>query len=411
MPREEAAPVGGSPPFRRLAWVQVAHAGADAMVAVALADTLFFSVPLGEARDKVGLYLGLTMAPFAVLAPVVGPLIDRRRGAYRLALILAAAGRGVLAALLSSRTDRLELYPLAFGLLVLSRVHGVSRSALVPDVLPPGRSLIRANAWLAVISVVGGALGAGIAVGVNRLGGPDWSLWVAAAVFATASVPAFGLPRRERGGTRDRVEGGWRVLLSPRLLAGGIVMAANRGAVGFLTFLLAFVLRAQGERPAVYAMVLGAGGLGGLVGSVVAPALRVVLRESLLLIFSLALMAGTALWVAANGYSASGAVAVAAAVGIGSGAGRLAFDSLLQRDAPESVRGRTFARYETIFQLAWVGGAGLATVVPFQATAGLRTLAAICLGGMALSLRGLLRRRRPRARERTGRPDTEARPI
>jgi hypothetical protein len=381
---------GGSPPFRRLSWVQVAHAGGDALVAVALADTLFFSVPLGQARDKVGLYLALTMAPFAVLAPVVGPLIDRRRGAYRLAVVTAAFGRALLAGLLSSRTDRLELYPLAFGLLVLSRVHGVSRSALVPEVLPPGRSLIRANSWLAVVSVVGAAVGAGLAAGLNHLGGPDWSLWAAAGVFAASVVPALALPRGETG-VVPAVARGWRVLLTPRLLAGGISMAANRGAVGFLTFFLAFLLRAGGERPAAYGAVLAAAGAGAFVGSVVAPALRAVLRESLLLLVSLGLMAGVALWVAAGDYGVPGAVAVAAAVGLGSGAGRLAFDSLLQRDAPESVRGRTFARYETIFQLAWVGGAALATIIPFRAAAGLRTLAAICLGGTALSLNGLLR--------------------
>ena len=122
-------------PFRRLAQAQAAHAAGDALVAVALADTLFFAVPLGEARDRVGLYLALTMAPFAVLSPVVGPVIDRWRGAYRGAILLAAAGRALLAVLLSSRTERLTLYPLAFGLLVLSRVHGVSRSALVPESL------------------------------------------------------------------------------------------------------------------------------------------------------------------------------------------------------------------------------------------------------------------------------------
>jgi hypothetical protein len=41
-------------------------------VAVALAGTLFFSVPIGEARSRVALYLLLTMLPFALLVPVAG---------------------------------------------------------------------------------------------------------------------------------------------------------------------------------------------------------------------------------------------------------------------------------------------------------------------------------------------------
>ena len=68
-------------PFRRLAEVQVLHAAGDGMVAVARANTLFFAVPLGEAREKGALYLALTMAPFAVLSPLVGPWLDRRSGA------------------------------------------------------------------------------------------------------------------------------------------------------------------------------------------------------------------------------------------------------------------------------------------------------------------------------------------
>jgi drug/metabolite transporter (DMT)-like permease len=49
---------------------------------------------------------------------------------------------------------------------------------------------------------------------------------------------------------------------------------------------------------------------------------------------------------------------------VGAACGRLAFDSLVQRDAPEAARGRTFARFETRFQLAWVGGAVIPAAIP-----------------------------------------------
>ena len=44
-------------------------------------------------------------------------------------------------------------------------------------------------------------------------------------------------------------------------------------------------------------------------------------------------------------------------IALASQCGRIAFDSLLQRDGPEHLRGRAFARFETRFQLAWVVGA------------------------------------------------------
>lgn len=377
------------PPFQRLIGAQFAHAAGDALVAVALANTLFFSVPLGEARDRVGLYLVLTMAPFAVLSPVVGPLLDRRNGAYRIGITIAAAGRTVLAILLSTRTDRLELYPLAFGLLVLSRVHGVSRSALVPDATPLDRSLMWSNAWLAVTSVVGGLVGAAPGVALTQWSGPDATLRLAAAVFALGGIASFRLPRDDAGGQRREPVDDFRALLSPRILAGGVAMAGSRGAVGFITFLLAFLLRGAGESGRDFAVVVAAGAMGGFVGSALAPILRKVLRESALLLVTLLGMALSGWW-AAMGFDVLKASVVAAAVGFGSGAGRLAFDSLLQHEAPEAVRGRTFARYETIFQLCWVGGAAVATVVPFSSAGGMRTLTGICLVSAILSLRGLL---------------------
>ena len=372
------------------------------MVAVALANTLFFAVPIGEARDKVGLYLALTMAPFAVLSPLVGPWLDRRSGTYRLAIIFGAGGRAVLAVLLATRTDRVALYPLAFGLLVLSRIHGISRSALMPDVLPPDRSPMWGNARLAVLSVVGGTLGAGLAAGANVVSGPGLALGVAVVVFSAAVVPGARLPRSRTKTTEPAGAGDYRALLSSRLLAGGVAMGASRAAVGFLTFLLAFLLRAEGEQGRGFAVVIAAAGIGGFAGAVLAPALRAVVRETLLLQLSLGAMVVAALW-AAGSFDVPRAAVVAGVVGLATASGRLAFDSLLQGDAPSTVRGRTFARYETIFQLCWVGGAGLATAVPFRAAAGMRSLALIASGGMAFSVLGLIRRR-PTGRRTTSAP-------
>ncbi|HVT78690.1 MAG TPA: MFS transporter [Acidimicrobiales bacterium] len=379
--------------FRRLVAVQALHAAGDAMVAVALANTLFFNVPVGEARDKVGLYLLLTMTPFAVLSPLVGPALDRRRGAYRLGLLASAGGRAVLALLLSTRTDRLWLYPLAFGLLVLSRAHGISRAAIVPTTIDEHHRLMWANAWLAVTSVAGAAVGAAIGGGVQHFISTKATLWLATILFLVVVPPAFALPKPEGDTAHDHVAGDYRALLSSRLIGGGVVMGACRASVGFLTFLLAFLLRAHGHGTKGFALTIGAAGLGGFAGSAVAPALRKVLREPLLLLSALVLMGCAALYVS-HAFTLRNAGLVAAVVGFGSTAGRLAFDSLVQRDAPEAIRGRTFARYETIFQLCWVAGAGFATLIPFHSRGGMRVLALICFGGVALSIYGLIVRGR-----------------
>jgi hypothetical protein len=53
------------------------------------------------------------------------------------------------------------------------------------------------------------------------------------------------------------------------------------------------------------------------------------------------------------------AAVLSGTVAIVSTCGKLAFDSLVQRDAPDANRGRSFARFEVRFQLVWVVGAML----------------------------------------------------
>ena len=53
---------------------------------------------------------------------------------------------------------------------------------------------------------------------------------------------------------------------------------------------------------------------------------------------------------------------LAGSVNFAAAIGRLAFEAIVQRDAPDANRGRAFAQFETRFQLGWVG-AGLVPVV------------------------------------------------
>ena len=68
----------------------------DTMVTVSLAGSLFFSVSPAEAKGKVLLYLLLTIAPFAVVSPLLGPLIDRSANGRRILVALSAGLRVVM---------------------------------------------------------------------------------------------------------------------------------------------------------------------------------------------------------------------------------------------------------------------------------------------------------------------------
>jgi hypothetical protein len=437
-PPRAAAPAR---PLDRLAWVHAVSTCGDALVAVALAGTLFFAVPVAAARPRVALYLLLTVAPFAVVAPLLGRLLDGRSGAGRLALAAAMALRAALAALAVSRTQSLLLYPLAFGLLVCSRAHGISRTAMVPELLGPGpapgdavgrdeRDLVAVNGRMARVAALGGTAGALLGVGLDRLLGGGAVLWASALVFATGTALALSLPtvRSRRGPVpdagrepvpgagqdpaptshRDPAPGARRGPLNRRAARlvrppGRVRLArtANtcvRAVGGFTLFLLAFELRRQGVGTAGLGLLLAAVGVGGVVGAFLLPRAARLVREDGLLAGGL-LLCGTTAWLLAGRVGVESAAAGGLTMGAGIAAARLGFESLVQREVPAPARGTAITRAETTFQLAWVAGAVLPVAFPLPTTPSLLAAAAVCLVAATTYTVGLLRLRRGRARQ------------
>ena len=355
-------------PFARLAITHAASICGDVCLTVSLAGSLFFSVSPGESREKVLLYLLLTMAPFAIIAPLLSPLLDRVRGGRRLMIFATCAARALLCLFMAryvnaSGAEGLLIFPLAFGVLVMAKTYSIARSSLVPAVVSGEKELVSANSRLAIISVVGGAVGGLPAAGVYKLFGPEWSLVLAALVFVLASMLSWQIPRVEtaHGGPDTPLEK--EELHAPSIILAGSAMGLLRGAVGFLTFFLAFGLRNNDEAPWVFGLVIVIAGIGGFLGNVIAPQLRKITREEVILAGSLVLPAVGCLFAARSAsltMTSFGALLIAA----GAATGRVAFDSLLQRDAPDAVRGRSFARFETRFQITWVAGALIPVAIP-----------------------------------------------
>jgi MFS family permease len=389
-------------PLDRLAWVHATSTFGDALVAVALAGTLFFAVPVAAARPRVALYLLLTVAPFAVVAPLLGRLLDGRTGAGRLALATAMALRAALAALAVTRTESLLLYPLAFGLLVCSRAHGISRTAMVPELLGPDdqRDLVAVNGRMARVAALGGTAGALLGVGLDRLLGGGAVLWAAALAFTAGGV--LGLPHTRRRGApsarRDPMGRRTARLVRPpgRVRLARTANATVRAVGGFSLFLLAFELRRQGVGTAGLGLLLAAVGVGGVVGAFLLPRAARLVREDGLLAGGL-LLCGTTAGLLAGRVGVAAAAAGGLAMGAGIAAARLGFESLVQREVPPPARGTAITRAETTFQLAWVAGAVLPVALALPTTPALVAAAVACLLAAGTYTTGLLRlgRRRP----------------
>jgi predicted MFS family arabinose efflux permease len=171
------------------------------------------------------------------------------------------------------------------------------------------------------------------------------------------------------------------------VLLAASAIAVLRGTVGFLSFLVAFAFR-KGDAPTWwFGIVVAAAGAGALMGGVVAPVLRRWVREERILLGSLVAVSLVAVLAMRSGSRPSAAF-LAGFVGVAASAGRLCFDAIVQRDAPDADRGRSFARFETRFQLAWVLGAFVPVVYTMALTVGFAVIAVACTVAAATYLTG-----------------------
>ncbi|MEU5094056.1 MFS transporter [Streptomyces sp. NPDC020996] len=383
----------------------------DVMITIALASTVFFSVPTDEARGRVALYLAITMAPFTVLAPVIGPLLDRLPHGRRAAMAGAMLARALLALIIAGAvsTGSLQLYPAALGVLVASKAYGVVRSAVVPRLLPPKFSLVKANSRVTLGGLLATAVAAPVGAGLHAVG-PRWPLYGAFVIFVVGTFLSFSLPPKV-----DSAKGEDVALLAadeahlhgphlkpvkrPGLRTVGLAVthalganAALRWLSGFLTFFLAFLLREHpltGSSAAVsLGMVAVAAGAGNALGTAVGAWLRARAPE-IIIVTVLAVVLGAAI-TAAVFFSAFLVACLAAVAGFSQALAKLSLDALIQRDVPELVRTSAFARSETLMQVSWVLGGAIGIVMPLNGTAGLCVAAAVLALGWLATFRGLI---------------------
>jgi MFS family permease len=415
----------GESGLTQLLWVNALHMAGDALIAVSLAGTLFFAATTDAQRSNVALYLLVTMAPFAVLAPVLGPALDRLQRGRRWALAASALGRAVLALVMMSHFDDLWLYPAALGVLVLSKAFNVLRAAVVPRVLPSAMSLTSANARLSVFGLatagVAGAVGAGIAAVL----GFDWELGATAVVFLSAGVLAVRLPRHVDVPTGELPAhvlttaeipvgaGRRRRRVSPHVVLALRANAALRGLGGFLTIFAAFLVQASfpGGWEATLALgaLAAAAGVGSFAGTAIGSRLHAADPDRLVLYSAASAAAITVL--AAVFYSFAMAAVVVLVSAVTNALGKVSLDAIIQREVPETLRASAFARSETFLQLAWVIGGALGIALPPTGWLGFTVAAALLVLAVGLIVWSMYRDT-PRAFGTPGvSPDAPTNPV
>lgn len=402
----------------RLIELSAGNSASDAMVTVALASTVFFGVPVGEARGSVALYLVITMLPFGLLAPFVGPILDRFRSGRRYVMAGTLFGRGLLCFAMAAAVgpgDLPTLFIGALGVLVLSKAYNVSRAAIMPSVLPADITLVSANARVALFTLISAGVAVPLGAGLTAWLGSAAVLRIAMVAFLLLGVAAVRLPRHIDSPDLDE-EGEsprWRTLLKvgPAVAEAVWANVAIRVFSGFLLFFLLFLVQDKAvpwlalddpltrdpffDIPKTIALLAAAAGVGGLVGAVAAnwtrnhaPQLIVLVTLAVTVVTTIVTAIFFGLWTA---------LAICLVTAFAQELGKLALDAIVQREIGEEVRSSTFGVVEAVLQLAWVFGGlvGLVLSLSESSTAGLVTLTVALTAALGWLL--VSRRRRVRA--------------
>jgi len=360
----------------RLTYPVMLSFGADAAVAVALANTLFFSAATAESKTKVALYLLITVAPFALLAPVIGPLLDRLQRGRRMAMAGSFLGRGLLALVMAQHFNDWLLYPAALGTMVLARSFGVLKAAVTPRVLPEGVTLTKINSRLAVFGLAAGGVFGSVAAGFAYLFDSPGALLFTAALCALGGLLCLRLPAwvevtegevpaslvaHDGAGGRRRQPMGRHVVVA--LWGNGTI----RLLTGFLALFLAFVIKAQTEHTPWKQLVLlglvgAAAGIGNIAGNVIG-ARQHFGKPDQVILTCVGIALGSAV-LAALIQGIATAVVIGLVASACSSLSKVCLDSVVQRDMPEESRASAFGRTETILQLSWTFGGAIGVLMP-----------------------------------------------
>lgn len=376
--------------FARLLGAQYGAQAADGFAQAVIFEVLVLDPFSQGTPGRVLALAALTLLPYSVLAPFLGVFVDRwdRRNVMSRANYARAALLVSYPLWRESLPGNAELYVTVLTLLGLGRLALTAKGAALPTVLHE-HHLLRGNA----ISSGGGmiaALGGGV-IGVVATGvaGTGTALVLSGFVYACSGFVAtrIGTSLAAAGvsGTVSRVAG--------ELLEGLREIARRRGA--WLPLAALFVLRCvsmivvigciliiKTEYPeagdrfgrlASSAVALGAAGLGAFLGAVTAPLLGRRWRKPTLIVFGYA-VSGAGIVALGGFFDLRALLALTFIGGLGGFVTKVAVDAQVQEALPDGFRGRAFALYDILYNLATVVAA--AVIVTFD-TVSLRLLMSV----------------------------------
>ena len=334
--------------------------------------------------------------PAIFIGLLFGPLVDRM------------SRKGLMIASDISRLGVFALLPFASSpsdIVLLAAVAGIGNGFFRPAVLAglpnlvTARELPAANALLQIVESVVTAIGPVVGGAMVAASGPDLAYWVNAAMFALSAATILAIPARllqseasiGRGRWSDLAEG-YSIVSRSRplrtvLIVWSIVMLAS-GAINLSEVFLA--KESYGAGDVGFGLLWAGSGIGLVLGGIAAPALIERRLSTAYYRFLVVFAIGTGAAAAAPNIWVGVAAMVLA--GYGNAGALVANITLVQRGAPDRVRGRAFTVLMSVNYSIY--GIALFGAGPFSEAFGARwsfTVATIAIAIAAILAAEMLR--------------------
>ncbi|MPY60010.1 MFS transporter [Streptomyces spongiae] len=374
--------------FRRLLAVRLLSQGADGVYQVALATYVVFSPEKQTSAAAIASAMAVLLLPYSLVGPFAGVLLDRwrRRQVFLYGNLLRAFLACVTAVLMLSAVPDWLFYVSALCVTAVNRFVLAGLSAALPRVVDADR-LVMANSLSPTAGTLAATAGGGIAFAVRLLvADSDAAVVVVGAVLylcsALASLrmaPELLGPepdlvrlrlRAALSGTARDLVAGVRHLAEPQRREATWALASMtlmRFCYGALTVMVLMLCRYawssdSEEGLALLGLAVGISGAGFFAAAVVTPWAAGRLGPGMWIVTCAA--AAAVLEPALGLPFAEVPILIAAFVlGLVTQGAKIATDTIIQSSVDDGFRGRIFSVYDVLFNIAFVGAAGVAALM------------------------------------------------
>ena len=369
--------------FRWLIGGQALGQAADGFAQATLAKVLILD-PLSQgAPARILALFAMTLIPYSLIGPYVGVFVDRlpRRALMQWSNLIRAALLLTLPIWVRVFDGDQPLFVGALLIMSLGRVFLATKGAVLP-VLLHEHHLLGGNSFSSGAGMISALLGGAIGIFGVEVVGQEIAFAIAAAIYGGAafvlsriSSPldhahehAESLGESIRRINSELAEGVREIWVRKPARLSLIAIFILR-TIGMFVVVAAIIVIKQvfpGElgdlgRVSSSAVALGAAGAGALAGAAAAPLLGRKLANGGLILLGF-LISGVAIIVLGGVVNIPALLALTFLGGLGGFVSKVAVDAEVQQDLPDGLRGRAFALYDILYNLASVAAAGAMVV-------------------------------------------------